>query len=407
MKKKAHQALPHLTVSALFSLFSSLLILSWTPHTQAASEDEESDLPLPQWSAQEWQNLGHASPNLGSLLPTGDTVLDTPSDVDASFLNAGPKLSESPPSLFPESGGLQLDQMGLFLPDTLLSRYASQDDSALKPTPASSLREVPEGFLQLAATDFRSQPVADPQSLFSEVPREDLLRLIGFHNKESHIPIRLLLLDRAQKLPAAFSPATVLPSAQPSLCLIVYPLGEPWRARAFVTPLIQNQVSATYLADMMDDCIKDSMQTSDANGQLDRFAVRLSTRLFWLQKLLPKEVLAAKPASSATASRTGTAKSAAPSPLHEVAASPTPVSPFSELDPAAFVTFWAFAGWGAGIIAVLAASFAGLIYWWRRTHRRPVLDTAWILPEPTTSPRLGGAFCGGAGLTLKFTDGPQ
>ena len=122
------------------------------------------------------------------------------------------------------------------------------------------------------------------------------------------------------------------------------------------------------------------MQTSNVHDQLRRYTIHLSTRLFWLQKALGTE----------PAKKTAAGQSLAEfSPQIKTAALPS-----SE-------TVMRMAVWIACSLLLLGlvglASHQLLRRLRLRRQRR-----IWMLTEPETVPRLGGAFTGGGGAMIRY-----
>jgi len=156
-------------------------------------------------------------------------------------------------------------------------------------------------------------------------------------------------------------------------------MGEPWRARVHLSPGIQRTVTTATLADLAADCIQDAHQAQQSSLQLQRFAVRLSTRLFWLEKTLP---------SSSTATST--------SPLPKIAEPPHPLSK------PLFQSTWIVPSLIA--IAFLLTAICVTQHLVKKRSRHLMTEPAhvWILPDIEVTPRLGGAFSGGSSITVSF-----
>jgi len=104
--------------------------------------------------------------------------------------------------------------------------------------------------------------------------------------------------------------------------------------------------------------------------------VELSTRLFWLQRALGKVVGKSRPGEHrlAAVSMTGQSSKSADSPVWLTTASII-----------------------LGLVGFLVVARYAFRSWQHRRSR-----CIWILPEPETVPRLGGAFTGGAGGMIRY-----
>lgn len=378
-------------------IFSLLVVSGGSGLIQAAADEEP---PLPAWDAGDTLPPSLSTGNaFGDLLPPDPVPLRSQEMIEQEGL-------VMPPVLLQEREGLGVQDLPLFLHSRLLenSRAATAEKRST-PTPTLSLKEVPELVRQAVAKAPAAELLIDPQSLLTEVAVQDLERLLAFHSSEARIRLRIVVLERDQTLN---SPGLVLAPLerrgvrQQETCIAVYPLGEPWRARFFLSQSVSQHCPLTGLTEMSEDCVAEAMQVSEAEEQLKRFAVRLSTRLFWLEKLLPPTP--APVGSVAEASR------AEVSGLREVhPEGGTPAALLGPAEPAASkadLRFVRSAVIGLGcLLAALSATWLvrTLLLWHNRRKRRRV----WVLPEGDTVPRLGGAFSGGMGTFVSFRSGPQ
>lgn len=345
---------------------------------RAVGNDE---LPLPTWDRADAPISAAPGGNFSNLLPENGGV-----DASSGFFLGQPGLV-SPPLLLDESG-LSSQDLSLFLHGGLLNTPPAA--TAQPPTPTTALKEVPPSIL----TGLKEAPVNEylinPQSLLTEMPALDLERLLAFHASESRIRLYILVLGKDQKLGAVtdLNPLVARLGTERELCLAIYPLGEPWRARLLVSPGVRAAHSLESMTEMASDCMQDAMLVNDAEGQLQRFAVRLSTRLFWLEKSLPPQ---AKSIPIEFASKTL---------FHEVISKPSEVEKVIEKQ----APIWGL-GWVTGSSALTAVLLVGLAFGLRYFLKRRAANRAvyaWTLPEVEVPSRLGGAFSGGAGASFSF-----
>lgn len=320
---------------------------------------QEESLPLPRWSEEELRSMREqpqATPLLNNLL--------WPENVE--FLaDAEPAPADTPDAQQPTA------DLSRFLPRHLIASPGAGRalPSAFIPTATAGLRDVSNAFLADAAGWPAQRHLIDPNGELSETMHEDFARFLEFHARDARIRLHVLLIGREEKLPASANPALV---AQGSLqggdaCLALVPRGEPWRLRLFLSRQVHATAPPAELSEMLEDCVRDAMLATDEDEQIHRLLVRLSIRLFWLERLLSKppavkEVIVANP-----------------EPLSEVRAMPQPL-PVNTTRLAVTV--------GAGMIALL-----GIIFWRWRTYK--LRHYVWTLPEREVQPRLGGAHCGG------------
>jgi hypothetical protein len=274
--------------------------------------------------------------------------------------------------------------LSLFLHGSLLGS-ARPAQTPRTPTPALALRDLPAHFLPALVDAPTNEHLIDPQNLLPEIEREDLERLLTFHATDARIHLYILVLDADQKLPVDADPARFARGAlsRQTCCLAIYPLAEPWRARLFLSQSIHQAASADSLLDMAADCIRDAQQTDQPAEQLSRYAIRLCTRLYWLQSTLPGA---------------GAASSAQPGgrPLREISAEATASPGLSLLRDHSPLLLGISGALGALLIITQLARL-----WLRRCRVRHIASV-WMLPEPEIVPRLGGPFSAGAGALLSY-----
>jgi len=343
----------------------------------AFSQDIDEALPLPRW-----ENDAPAQPmaeepgsQFNSLLPADAFVEDS-----LELPPSGPRLSDAPPTLMPGYSALGPTDLSLFLHGSIL-QSDSPTAAMPHPTPIMDLRDLPTEIFQGLKDAPTNEYVMDPQNLIPEVTRIDLDRLLEFHAKDCQIHFYLLVIDTNQQLPttAALDQLAHGALTRQKACLAVYPLGEPWRARVLLSPNIQSTVTTATLADLAADCIQDAHQAQQSSLQLQRYAVRLSTRLFWLENTLPSS-------STATSS----------SSLQDIAGQTHPISN------SLFQSTWIVPSLIAMAVLLTAICLTQLLVKKRSRQLMTEPTHVWILPDLEVTPRLGGAFSGGSSITVSF-----
>lgn len=362
---------------------SVLLVLT------ALSALRGEDLPLPSWSENELRAVSEGVGPLpmlgGALLPEG---MVPPETVPGPLLRP-PSISESVRQSTPSPGDISL-----FVPDALISRMgAAAKDEVRGPTPLSELHDLDSEFVEACLGAPAEDRLLDPSSLVAHSQYEDISRFLAFHARDARVDAYLLVIDRDQRLPEGAELSKVASGALlgADACLAVYPLGEPWRARLFMSSSVHQAVAPKYLAGLLEDCSRDAMLVSDPLEQLHRFAVRLSIRLFWLEKVMP-----------ARGATTSSPSAPVPTALPEVVAA-MPEPPVEVQNGQVSVVWSQMARdprFIAGLVVVLLIPL--LLAVMRARHRSFMRAHVWYLPEAEVPARLGGAFSGGAGTMIQF-----
>ncbi|MFN0077681.1 MAG: hypothetical protein ACKVY0_14520 [Prosthecobacter sp.] len=353
---------------------------------QAAEKIDERGLPLPRWSEQELRAFRESRPapsGPGVLLPENGEPITDINELLRTPVSSGPRLDH----LFNEPGGeisprLRPEDMRLFLPESILGLPTQNEtNSARLPTPLSALQDVTAEFLAASTQTLPKEYLIDPDLLVPEMQNHDMMRFLEFHARDARIKLHVLIIAHDRKLPERAELEKIAGGSlqQTDACLLVYPLGEPWRARLFVSKSVHDQTSAAFLAETIQACLREALQASDVHDQLHRYAVQLSTRLFWLQRAL----------SSNPATETD---------KDQLLAEVTPAVTADTQSTASVVTIMIWSS--AGLLMLGVTGITGRqISRYRRLRRQ---NRVWILPEPETVPRLGGAFTGGGGGMTRY-----
>ncbi len=322
----------------------------------AASDVEE--LPLPAWVAEGDTRL--APPLGGALLPE---MLPDPAEENAN------------------------NPFKLFIPR---SKLAAPE----KPAPVK-LEPISSELLSLSENTEPDIFLLDPQRLLSETQTEDLQRLLAYHATGARITAYILLLNKDQTLPANFEVSRLASGAllQKTSCLLVYPLGQPTRARFFMSKEIGQTAPIGQLTALAQDCIRGALQVSDDVEQLQRFATQLSIRLFWLERACKlgdtEQVAPARPSLE-----TNTTAELLP----EVTSEPVKNGVWPD-----YLQKWkrSLIQVLCGLAVFIALLIAGLTAW--RWKKKQISRTVWLLPEIPDHPlRFGGPHAGGCGASVDF-----
>lgn len=290
---------------------------------------------------------------------------------------ASPALADSPEHPQP------VTDLSRFLPPSLLAAPRPTASTVVRKAERVPLHEVNQAFIDIANAAQEGH-VIDPNGELDEQSREELERFLNFHATDARIALHVLLLGRGECLPSGVELAKLGAGRwqQSQTCLAIVPLGEAWRTRLFLSRDVTESIKPAALGGLMDDVTAESLSASDATEQLHRLLVRLSVRLFWLQRELPLKTPAVAAATVAQPER-----EASPTPLQEVPSSQPISFTIEELR--------------VRVAAIALVLMLGGIVWWRWQRYR-LRHHEWILPEPKSiQPRLGGPHCGGA-MSMRF-----
>ncbi|MHB1078295.1 MAG: hypothetical protein ACYC67_02770 [Prosthecobacter sp.] len=356
---------------------------------QPAEKAEEHALPLPRWSEQELKRFRDSLPggnNPGDLPSKSGAAISDFNELIHTPLSSGPRLdhffnnhdSGLPPRL-------QAEDMRLFLPEAILGLPTQGPTSQVElPTPLAALKDVPPEFLAACTQSLPKEYLIDPGQLVPEIQNHDMLRLLGFHAQDARIKLYVLVIGHDQKFPEGADLEKIASGSllQSEACLVVYPLGEPWRTRLFVSRSIHNQISTAFLSETIQACLNESLQTSNVHDQLRRYTIHLSTRLFWLQKALATEVSGKTNKDQALAEFSSQSK--------------VPAVPSTASTSLTTLLIWISGSLLLlGLIGITCRQFFRHLQLRRRRR-------VWMLAELETSPRLGGAFTGGGGGMIRY-----
>jgi hypothetical protein len=361
-----------------FSLLLAGTLLADAPAGHDSPENEM--LPLPRWTDSEVQTFRQSAlfPGEGLLPSTGQPL---PDFTGLQKPETGPQLQE----LFTRTpdlpSRLKPEEMRLFLPEALLGRSPPQIAAHdLAPTPVSALQGITPEFIALCEQTPPEEFLIDPQVNLPEIQAQAMREFLKFHAHDARIQLHVLVLPKDKTWPDSLHFDRIASGSllAKESCLLVYPLSEPWRAQVFLTRSIHGHASDAFLNETLQACVTSALQTTDAQDQLHRYVVELSTRLFWLQKAL--------------AGRADT-ESADDKDLTSVTHGREKAGSSISITSATLVLGGAF---------VMTAVVLLAIWFGTKRMRKGSTKFVWYFPEPETIPRLGGAFTGGGGGVIRY-----
>jgi hypothetical protein len=362
------------------------------------AQGSEPELPLPSWAEGQWQPAGEDGPGalFSELLPVPEELATA--NAGGGFLGSDPWLM--PDGSFPTfRGGLDL-----FLPQTGGARALLQPSAPRAPTPTMKLVKPTAEWVKLAVAWPREDWIIDPGGELAETPAEDLRRFLDYHAANARVPVTVAILAGDERWPEDLAPSSLAGGAVAARqgALLLYPLGEPWRARLFLPQTARDSVSPEFLDRMIDAALEQALRSSEPEDQLHEYLVQLSIRLFWMEPFLPPGFgLSNGVAANAAANQIAEPPAEELTEVGTAALLPLPVAAAAaHLPPLARVaTIVSLAALGGAL--VVALTLRGWKKWRLRRRERRHLHI-WTLPEPGANSRLGGAFAGGAGGWAKW-----
>lgn len=340
-------------------LLSSFCVVSsiWGQSQQG----EESILPLPNWEQEEVQIF----PLGGGLLPNDSRRV--PNDA------------------------------GLFIP----KEEEHKESTGSEKKENRPLVDVDAPFLEQLDSRVAGEFVMDPGELLVGGVFEEVNRLLATQSMEGTIKPHMVLLPERHRLPPSIDMGKLARMSQMGgmTCMVIYPMGEPWRVRIFMSRKVTDVVNQDALRELAQACIRDAMRAEQAVEQLQRFVIQLCVRLTWMERehalmnLEPEVVSADQMAES-------TVQAEAVTDVLEVAVrkeQPSVRKPWQE--------WWGpIRKWtlGGGLVIALLFGMRWLmkrmILKWKKRQE----NVMWTLPEVKVRPRLGGKHCGSGGAVVKY-----
>lgn len=267
----------------------------------------------------------------------------------------------------------------------------------IQPLPIERIGEMdrlPEVAGELSDEYFALRPVEhfiDPQQLMTEQKANDVLRFLQFHAEEAEYDIYLLLFGRDQKVPDEISLDQRHRDWFPSekAVTVAYFLEEPERTQITFNAELREKLPEAVFDRIFQNCVREAQVAETPFDQVERLAIELSIRLYWMSKLLERQ---------SAGETIATTQEELSQPVWENIAQPEP--PHSErLAELLGVLPW---GWIFGGLAGTALIVLITVHFWRRDSlsARPAL-----FPERELPTRLGGMSSGGAYIGISFEVG--
>lgn len=261
--------------------------------------------------------------------------------------------------------------------------------------------ELPPVAGELRDEYFSLRPVeylVDPQRLLTEQKSHDVQRFLEYHADEAQFDICLMLFGGSQEIPEDISLEDRHREwfADQPVVLVAYFLEHPERTRVVYGAGVRQKLPDGVFNRIFQSCVREAQVAETPFDQVERFAIEMSIRLYWLAKMIERqaagesiptseeELSGPKWENLAATEQPGAAGSAGIDAASDAAAAGLPV------------LLWL----GVGGLILLLSSLAGVgAWWWRRDSlaAKPVL-----FPDVDLPTRLGGNFSGGGYVGISF-----
>lgn len=241
--------------------------------------------------------------------------------------------------------------------------------------------EVEEKFL---AGYFAERPTSfliDPQKLLTPTEERDRLGFLQYHASDSAIDLFVYIIGGNQVIPSEVRKEEMIErlfSEGRPAAIVYYYLGAPQRSEVYFSRSIIGEIPPAEQRRALESSIIQAFEKTDAAGQLKKFLVQMSIRIYWMERLMNGEP-AVREAAIMSASRAPVAKADS-----------------GKMAKLAWVRD--LAGRVAAPVGVLLAALAaatGMNFWLRLRKR-------YKFPDFDVEPRLGGAHAAGIGAVISF-----
>ncbi len=245
-----------------------------------------------------------------------------------------------------------------------------------------SVAEIPEEFLDAYFLQRPEGLLVDPQNLLSRQEYEDLNEFLRRRSGDSGVDLVVYLFDAEQEIPDGVMVEELVErffSGGRPTAVVLYFFGAPRRAQLLLSPQLIGVVSGGERRAALDRSVARALEKSNPVDQLEGFAVQVSNRLYWMERMLGGGALEDDAPLVALPER------------EKVEPGPGAVERF-EAALALAMPWWRWILGGAGCVAALVLGF----WLWRRYFR-------YRFPEIDVPPRLGGRHGAGIGAVITFS----
>lgn len=365
-----------------------------------------ANIELPEWEAEEDQfvlggGLWPAESAPGEIENSENVIVSSTTDDQPIDTTPGapPPIVNSPgraedlaaltrPSIL-GTGGVALRPVeGLRVPTPMLMPLRIEEviTSELPPI-EGNLRDR---YFALAPIDH----LVDPQQLLTEQKSHDIERFLQYHAEEAEFDICLLLFGGTQEIPEDLSLEQKHREwfGNQPIVTVAYFLAHPERTEIVYGENVSKALPKNAFEEIFKYCVREAQVAETPFDQVERLAIELSIRLYWVAKTLERD--AAGELTGVPADRENPEWEGGPVVLGSAAP-----GDFLGTNLGRFP--WVLTGISG---AMLLGAIGGIWWWWRRDSlaAKPML-----FPELEVPSRLGGAFSGGGYVGISFNVSSQ
>ena len=154
--------------------------------------------------------------------------------------------------------------------------------------------EYPDIAGQLRDEYFALRPVeylVDPQELLTEQKSNDVRRFLEYHAEEAEFDIYLLIFAEPQEIPEEISLAQrhVDWFEDEPAVTVAYFMEAPERTVIEFNETLRSRLPVAVFQRIFQSCIREAQVSQNPSDQVERLAIELSIRLYWMAKLLERE----------------------------------------------------------------------------------------------------------------------
>ena len=258
----------------------------------------------------------------------------------------------------------------------------------IRPVPGQLMVDAQETrrlFLRQRPLDF----LVDPLALLTEQRSNDVSRFLEYHSAEAPFDICLMVLRENERIPEGTSLAELHKKwfGDERVALVVYPFGQARKTQFEFGSAVRSRVSSTVVGRIEQSCVAEAAVGADPSDQVEKLAIELSIRLYWLGRILDRPQSMTEAEAEAAADQQRVADNSGDSRTEGFLAGRT------------MQWWWLFFG------VLLSVVAGGALRWLFR--RNSLAGEPMFFPDRELAVRLGGPCAGGTCAAISFRFGAE